>query len=252
MSLSYNPVISIITVCFNSEKTIEATILSVLNQNYKNIEYIIIDGKSKDNTVKIISKYQNNLGYFISEADTGIYDAMNKALDVVTGDWVYFLGSGDIMLNVLDKIVTRLVNPNFVYYGDVYRNDLLKVFNGYFSAFQFSRDSICHQAIFYPTKAIKKYKFNNKYKVQADHHLNMLIYGDKNFKFKYFPIIICAYDGTGFSATTIDYVFLKDRIEIVRSNFSFPVYLYAYCRNKIAKFIKIDHFKNIKSSKQLF
>lgn len=249
MSLSYNPVISIITVCYNAEKTIEATMLSVLNQTYKNIEYMIIDGKSRDNTVKVILKYQNNLGYFISEPDTGIYDAMNKALDVVTGDWVYFLGAGDIMLNVLDKVVTRLVNPNTVYYGDVYRNDLLKVFNGYFSPFQFSRDSICHQAIFYPAKAIKKYKFNTKYKVQADHHLNMLIYGDKIYNFKYFSIVICAYDGTGFSATTIDYEFLKDRLEIVKSNFSFPVYLYAFFRNKISRFIRIDRFRNSKTWK---
>lgn len=87
--------ISIITVCYNSSKTIEKTILSVANQTYKNIEYIIVDGNSKDITVSIIEKYQNKISKWISEPDKGLYDAMNKGILMATGDLIGILNSDD-------------------------------------------------------------------------------------------------------------------------------------------------------------
>ena len=85
--------VSIITVCFNSELTIEDTILSIMKQDYKNIEYIIIDGKSTDSTVEIIKKYNDYIDYFISENDYGIYDAMNKGIIKATGEIIGILNS---------------------------------------------------------------------------------------------------------------------------------------------------------------
>ena len=90
------PLISIITVCFNSEKTITNTIESVINQKYKNIEFIIIDGKSTDETFSIIQKYKANITKIISEKDNGIYDAFNKGLELATGDLIGFVNSDDI------------------------------------------------------------------------------------------------------------------------------------------------------------
>lgn len=87
--------ISIITVCYNSAKTIENTILSVANQTYKDIEYIIVDGKSKDNTIEIIQKYNCNISKWISESDKGLYDAMNKGIAMSTGDIIGILNSDD-------------------------------------------------------------------------------------------------------------------------------------------------------------
>ncbi len=92
------PKISIITATYNSSKTLEKSIQSVLNQNYSNIEYIIIDGNSKDSTVSIIEKYQNHIAKWISEPDKGIYDAWNKGVSLATGDWIVFLGSDDYFL----------------------------------------------------------------------------------------------------------------------------------------------------------
>ncbi|HEX3386494.1 MAG TPA: glycosyltransferase, partial [Mucilaginibacter sp.] len=89
------PKVSIVTVVFNAADSLELTILSVINQSYPNTEFIIIDGGSTDGTVDLIKKYDKKINYWISEKDSGIYDAMNKALDVVSGDWVYFLGAGD-------------------------------------------------------------------------------------------------------------------------------------------------------------
>lgn len=87
--------ISIITVCYNSAATIEKTILSVAGQSYKNIEYIIVDGNSKDNTIEIIKKHEDKITKWVSEPDKGLYDAMNKGIEMATGDLVGILNSDD-------------------------------------------------------------------------------------------------------------------------------------------------------------
>ena len=92
--------ISIVTVSYNAAETIEQTISSVVNQTYENIEYIIIDGGSTDGTVDIIRKYEDRIAYWVSEPDKGIYDAKNKGIDAATGDYIYFLGADDILLNL--------------------------------------------------------------------------------------------------------------------------------------------------------
>ena len=88
--------ISVITVCFNSEKTIEKTINSVISQNNQNYEYIIIDGFSSDKTNEIIGKYKKYIKFWISEKDSGIYDAINKGIKKSTGDIISILNSDDI------------------------------------------------------------------------------------------------------------------------------------------------------------
>lgn len=88
--------VSIITVCFNSEATIEDTIRSVISQDYKKIEYIIIDGKSSDDTMKIVNEYRDIINIVISEIDAGIYDAINKGIAVSSGDYIVLLNSNDV------------------------------------------------------------------------------------------------------------------------------------------------------------
>jgi glycosyltransferase involved in cell wall biosynthesis len=90
-------IFSIITVTYNADKVLERTILSVLNQSYPQLEYIIIDGNSSDETKKIIERYTSGLSYWVSEPDSGLYDAMNKGLRKATGDYVWFLNAGDIL-----------------------------------------------------------------------------------------------------------------------------------------------------------
>lgn len=91
------PSFSIITVTFNAEKVLERTMESVFRQSYPNIEYIIIDGASKDATVDNIKRYAGQLAYWVSEPDRGLYDAMNKGLRKASGDYVLFLNAGDTL-----------------------------------------------------------------------------------------------------------------------------------------------------------
>src|SRR2546426_834552 len=91
------PLLSIVIVVYNAGSTLKHAIESVLNQTYKNIELIIIDGGSNDNTLQIINNYSSQIGYFISEKDNGIYDAMNKGILAAKGDWILFLGADDIL-----------------------------------------------------------------------------------------------------------------------------------------------------------
>jgi glycosyltransferase involved in cell wall biosynthesis len=233
------PLISIITVTYNAEKTLDYTIQSVINQNYSNLEYIIIDGGSTDNTLEIIRRYDKHISYWKSEPDKGIFDAMNKGIDAANGDWVIFLGAGDLLLNVLHHVKKELICNRTIYYGDVYKIDTNEIYGGKFSPFRLAVKNICHQAIFYPLSALKKYKYNIAYKALADHHLNMVCFGDKNYQFKYIPILISIYEGDGFSVeNSIDENFFADKIKIVKENFPFFVFYYATLRRKLAKLFK--------------
>ena len=100
--------ISIITVCKNSEAHIEKAITSVISQTYKDIEYIIIDGNSQDRTKEIIQQYSNHITYFISEPDEGIYEAMNKGIEIATGSFVQFLNSDDYLYD--NKVIEDLAD----------------------------------------------------------------------------------------------------------------------------------------------
>ncbi|MEG1186998.1 MAG: glycosyltransferase family 2 protein, partial [Bacteroidales bacterium] len=91
------PRFSIITITYNAEKTLEPTIRSILEQDYPNIEYIIIDGASKDGTLKLIDRFRDRIAKVVSEPDKGLYDAMNKGLQHATGDYVWFINAGDAL-----------------------------------------------------------------------------------------------------------------------------------------------------------
>ena len=100
--------ISIITVVYNNQSTINDAIKSILNQDYPNIEYIIIDGNSTDGTIEKIQKYKDHITHFVSEPDKGIYDAMNKGLKLATGDIIGILNSDDFYVN--DNIISEIIN----------------------------------------------------------------------------------------------------------------------------------------------
>lgn len=119
----FNPVsipeIIVVTVVYNGDKTIEKSIKSVINQTYSNYKYFIIDGNSHDDTISIVSKYKSNLDLFISESDAGIYDAMNKAINLVNNEnaFIIFLNADDYLFSSssLENISIQLKGHDFVY-----------------------------------------------------------------------------------------------------------------------------------------
>ena len=117
-----HPKFSIITVTYNAEKVLEDTIQSVISQTYRNVEYIIVDGASKDHTLEIVNKYHNRINKVISEPDKGLYDAMNKGIQLATGDYLCFLNAGDKFHDseTLQKIVHTLKGQELpdVIYGE--------------------------------------------------------------------------------------------------------------------------------------
>lgn len=113
-SLPNKPLLTVITVVFNGAATLEHTIRSVIEQTYDNVEYIIIDGCSTDTTPDILRKYENQIDYWVSEKDAGIYDAMNKGIALATGDYIGMLNSDDFFVDpmALEMIVRRLNESN--------------------------------------------------------------------------------------------------------------------------------------------
>lgn len=196
--------ISIITVCYNAEKVIEQTILSVLGQTYKNIEYILIDGKSQDDTLQIIEKYshQDRRIRYISEPDEGIYDAMNKGGGLATGDYIQFLNAGDFLVNatVIEDVACKIkeyscdiVYGNIVYcYPDGSRK--IRIYgqfcSGYF--YYLLGDCINHQAIFARRECIQENCFDTSYQICADREW-MLRVKKQHKKFKALGMTVCQY-----------------------------------------------------------
>lgn len=216
--MCYQGKISVITVTFNAGKLIERTIRSVLNQSYSNMEYIIIDGASKDDTMKIILKYKEYVSKYISEKDKGIYDAMNKGLELATGDWVIFMNAGD---EFIDKnVIASFFLHNYTkdtgcVFGDTKSLDKHgNLYVNYIHPFFMQSSAIkefglCHQACFIRTDLAKKLKFDISYKICADFNMAVQI-RNMGYKFYYKPIVVCIYDKNGYSVQNL-YMSTKEK-----------------------------------------
>jgi glycosyltransferase involved in cell wall biosynthesis len=221
-----NPLISIILVCLNSKKTIEQTLLSVINLDYPKKEFIVIDGGSVDGTIDILNKYIQNISYLIVEHDNGPYEAMNKGTKIANGEFFYFLGADDIIVNSWRNLSGKLRSGNTIYYGNAYFPVTNQIYDGKFTTLKLLSRNICHQAIFYPRGVFEKYQYTNEYPYLEDFHLNMLLKGDSDFRFRYIDFLVAVFSQKGISSTRADIKFLKDRLEIIRKHYSLIIYLY--------------------------
>jgi len=167
--------ISIITVVRNDANGIEKTIKSIVNQTYKNIEYIVIDGNSSDDTLKTIQKYKHNITTIISQKDSGLYDAMNKGIKMASGDFINFINSGDILYdkNVVKNIVDNIHDNDKLYFsrakivGDgvewVYPNYDISDTKKWLKL-----NLPNHQSMFFPRCFYKTFFYDLRFKIGAD------------------------------------------------------------------------------------
>ena len=213
----YQPLISIIIPTFNSEATLDIALTSIVNQTYKNWEVIILDGLSTDKTLVVSKEFQlkfQNIN-IISEADKGIYDAMNKGIRLAKGEWLYFMGSDDYLYEVTTfEQFLKLENVKHVdvVYGNVYSNRFSGMYDGGFSYEKLTRKNICHQAIFLKKRVFKKIgKFNLKYKRQADWDHNIRWFFSSKISKMYADMIIANYADSGFSSMYADDIFKMDK-----------------------------------------
>ena len=187
--------VSIITVCYNAETTIEKTINSVLSQTYPNIEYIIIDGKSKDNTVNVINKYKSKIAKFVSEPDNGIYDAMNKGIKMATGDVIGIINADDWYdKDAVENILNIFHNSNAeIVYG---KAKMIYHDQSYFYTAKAELEKlwydvrIMHPTVFVKNEVYDKYGlFDLSYELAADYELILRYYIDK-VKFLYMDEVV--------------------------------------------------------------
>lgn len=198
--------VSIITVSFNSVHTIEQTILSVLNQSYQNIEYIIIDGKSTDGTCNIIKKYADAISYYVSEPDKSIYDAMNKGLRRATGDIIGIINSNDwYESDAVYKVVkhftsgkAELIHGKMCFVDEKGNCAYSKVKT--LSHLWYMTGIVLHPTVFVKREIYEKYGvFNTDYRIAADYDLLLRFYAN-GVRFKYIDELISNFRTGGTSS----------------------------------------------------
>ena len=220
--------ISIITVSYNNSATIEDTILSIESQSYPDIEHIIIDGASTDDTMAIIKKHEDKIARVISESDNGIYDAMNKGIEFATGDIVGFLNADDVyydndclstVINEFERKDTDSVFADLVY---VLPDNLNKIVRYYSSADfvpnNFSRGLMpAHPTFFAKRDCYKKYGgFKTDYKIAADYELLIRFLAINNVTYSYIPKVLVKMRKGGTSTKNLKSNWILNK-EIVRA-----------------------------------
>ena len=216
--------ISIITVCYNAENTIKDTIESVLKQSYKDFEYIIVDGKSSDDTLKIVSKYQDKRIRLISEKDKGLYDAMNKGIKLSTGDIIGTINSDDILASedVFQTVIDNFDENTDVIYANIkyYNEDFSKVKRNFISGTK-ENDYFCpaHPSMYVRKEIYQRIgTYNTSYKIASDFDF-MVRCNLKNVRYKYIDkyFVYMRYGGksNGFVGYLENY---KECFEVLRQN----------------------------------
>jgi glycosyltransferase involved in cell wall biosynthesis len=207
--------ISLITICYNAKDTIEKTILSVINQTaLDNVEYIIIDGNSTDGTKEIIEKYKDKISIYISEPDSGIYNAMNKGVEVASGDYIHFLNANDCYCasDVIERVLEVAIenNTDFVI-GDVVLlpNQGEEIYRSFkhLTRFTLFMDWMYHVALFQKKELFKKFgNFDENFKISSDANWFIPLLQDNEVTKSYVeaPIARFALDGVSAQEETRD------------------------------------------------
>lgn len=214
---------SIITINLNNAVGLKKTIESVISQTFPNFEYIVIDGDSNDDSKDIIQQYHNQITYWVSEKDSGIYNAMNKGIKVAKGEFILFLNSGDYLVNerVLEDVAKLIQSDKDICTGDIFLDNgkEIQLYKNpdVVSAELMMLRTITHQSTFINTNLFRVYgEYDESFKIVSDwaFFLDMLIL--KNKKYQRIPIPVAVFDTSGISMnpTHLD-LHLKERKQVL-------------------------------------
>ena len=231
-SLKGKPLITIITVTFNCKKLLEQTIKSVLNLSYDNIEFIIVDGGSSDGTLNTIKKYNNLIDFWISQKDSGIYNAMNKGSKLATGDALFFLNAGDQLINNEFISLIKLFEENENLYDKNFVLCGTHVYTKTYPGFKFLKNNFIpilgrlpsHQSMLIPKKLQLQNKYDEKFPISADKDFKLRIYL-KKVEYVIKDYIVCLSLPDGKSQHMENHIDLKKRtletFSIFKKNYNF-------------------------------
>ena len=248
--------ISIITINYNDKIGLEKTYKSVVNQSCKDFEFVIIDGGSNDGCVQFLENNSQNIHYWISEKDKGVYNAMNKGIKAAEGDYVIFMNSGDAFNNnfVLATMLPTLnENYGFVYGNSVYYRDnifernqtppKILTFNHFFS------DGLNHQAVFIKRQLFyDSFFYNENYKICSDWEFFIINICLKSVSYKYVETSVVDYDLGGMSAKAENLIIYKQEREITLRKY-FPAFYDGASFINDMKIKRVQQFYKIRNNK---
>lgn len=217
-----NPLISIILVTYNAGQYLQRCLDSIFDQEYAPIEIIVMDGGSTDRTTDILRRNDAKIAFWKSETDHGIYDAMNKALDYVRGQWVYFIGADDVLTPAFSQLARELTDPRAIYYGSVLKAGMRYL--GKMSAYKQAKTGINHQAIIYPAAVFASRRYDTRYRISADHVFNMGCHSDPHHHFIFRDFDIALFNDSGISSLQKDLVFEKEKAGLIWKHFGPALY----------------------------
>ncbi len=223
--------ISVVTVCRNTESTIEDTIRSVAGQTCRGVEHIIIDGASTDGTLDIVRKYESVVTKWVSEHDQGIYDAMNKGIALASGDVIGFLNADDVYARpeVLAEVVQALGDESIqAVYGDVvFVRDDLQTIVRYYRSNRFKVGKLAwgwmppHPSIFLKKHMFEKYGlFKTDYRIAADYELVTRLFARHKVRYRYLPGVSVKMRVGGVSTRGVksNYILSQEIVRACREN----------------------------------
>ncbi len=243
MAILDHPKITIVTVVFNDIKNIASTIQSVINQDYPNFEYIIIDGCSTDGTVDLIKKYDDKVDYWISECDEGIYDAMNKGICVATGDWIVFMNSGDKFHNdnVLCDIDFRSIPNNIALVVGAAR--VISDWGVFQSIPKGSSEiwkNFVHQSLFSRIELARNYKFDRSYRAASDFNFVYSLF-IKGYEIRTIPLVVSdiLFSDSGFTSKNEVRSLFEVLLSVYRNRKGLKIFFFHFCYHAFSLFRKL-------------
>lgn len=212
--------LSVITINFNNRLGLIETIKSVLGQTCKEFEYIVIDGGSTDGSVEVIKDSANHINYWVSEADHGVYHAMNKGIAVATGDYCIFMNSGDIFHDneVIKKSFPYLDGTDVVYGNTLFSNGETRLSLEKITFKNLYAGSLSHQSTYIRTKYLKQYKYDESLKIVSDWKFFLQVLILNNGSYKGVDFFVSTFDANGLTNSNMD-LFRSERKQVIEQLF---------------------------------
>lgn len=239
--LKMTPLISIITVNFNDKIGLERTLESVFSQNFRNFEYLVIDGGSNDGSKELLEKNSEKINYWVSEPDKGIYNAMNKGISVAKGEYLIFLNSGDHFKNENSlEIAQKYLGKEDIIYGDLElvgnTHTFIKEYPKHLSLYYFYESSLPHPATFIRKELFKKFGYyDESLKIVSDWKWFLRVIMQFSCTYKKIPKVLSTFYQDGISSNSSNIIKIEAEREIVFKE-HYPEY--------------IDYFKEIHTLKE--